>query len=358
MMADRRVVAVVQSVEMMALPATIGDTVRAFVQAAGQFFDNLAQLRFESLGIALACFAAYLLLRSRATFNALRAAYPDSRFPWRRIWGAYVAAYGLNGIVPAGGGSIVQLVLTKKSIERSTYSTVASALCVPGVFDTLMCAVLLGYAFTQGVFPKPRDFGGLESFDIAFFGRHPEVTLFIVTALVVVGLAIFALLSRRIVTFWSQLRRGFAIMRQGRRYLLGMCVPQLGAWILRGATYYFLLDAFHVGASVRSAILVLAVQVIAAIVPFTPGGAGVQQALLVVIFASTSSTDSVATFSVGQQIALVACALALGFGAIFFIFRYRSFRAVLRDSRAAHADELASERLAESTAADREAAPL
>ncbi len=322
---------------MPVIVSTIGDTVGAFSQAAEQFFDNLTQLRFGSLAVALLCFGLYLLVRSRASYNALRAAYPDERFPWRKVWGAYVAAYGLNGVVPAGGGSVVQLVLTRNAIRGSSFSTVASALCVGVLFDGMVCLGILIYAFTRGVFPKPSDFAGLSSFDIAFFGRHPSLTLFLVTAIAVVGLGVFAVLSRRIAAFWGDLRQGWAILGDRRRYLVGMCLPQACGWILRGAAYYYLLDAFRVGAGVGAAVLVLAVQVIAAIVPFTPGGAGVQQALLVVIFSSTAPTDSVAVFSVGQQIALLVFTLAQGFTAIFFIFKYRSFRAVLRDSRAAHA---------------------
>jgi uncharacterized membrane protein YbhN (UPF0104 family) len=322
---------------MPVIVSSIGDTVRAFSQAAEQFFDNLAQLRFGSLAAGLLCFGLYLLVRSRASFNALRAAYPGERLAWRKVWGAYVAAYGLNGVVPAGGGSVVQLVLTRNAIRGSSFSTVASALCVGVIFDSLVCVGILIYAFTRGVFPKPSDFGGLSSFDIAFFARHPSFTLFLVTAVAVLGLAVFAVLSRRIAAFLGDLRRGWAILGDRRRYLTGMCLPQACGWILRGAAYYYLLDGFRVGATVGAAVLVLAVQVIAAIVPFTPGGAGVQQALLVVIFSSTAPTDSVAVFSVGQQIALLAFTLAQGFAAIFFIFKYRSFRAVLRDSRAAHA---------------------
>lgn len=322
---------------MPVIVSSIGDTVRAFTEAAEQFFDNLAQLRFGSLLVALLCFGAYLLVRSRAPYNALTAAYPNARVPWRKVWGAYVAAYGLNGVVPAGGGSVVQLVLTRNAIRGSTFSTVASALCLPVLFDGVVCTGILIYAFTQGVFPKPSDFGGLSSFDIAFFARNPGFTLFLLTAAVILGLVGFALLSRRVAAFWTDLRQGWAILGDRRRYLRGMCLPQACGWVLRGAAYYYLLDAFRVGATVGSAVLVLAVQVIAAIVPFTPGGAGVQQALLVVIFASTAPTDSVAVFSVGQQIALLVFTLLQGFAAIFFIFKYRSFRAVLRDSRAAHA---------------------
>jgi uncharacterized membrane protein YbhN (UPF0104 family) len=322
---------------MPVIVSSVGDTARAFTQAAEQFFDNLSQLRVGSLGVALLCFGAYLLVRSRSSYNALRAAYPDERFPWRKVWGAYVAAYGLNGVVPAGGGSVVQLVLTRNAIRGSSLSTVASALCVGILFDGVVCTGILIYAFTQGVFPKPSDFGGLSSFDIAFFGRHPAFTLFLVTALVVAGLVVFAVLSRRIAAFLTDVRQGWAILGDRRRYLIGMCLPQACGWILRGAAYYYLLDTFRVGASAGAAVLVLAVQVIAAIVPFTPGGAGVQQALLVVIFSSTAPTDSVAVFSVGQQIALLIFTLLQGFAAIFFIFKYRSFGAVLRDSRAAKA---------------------
>jgi uncharacterized membrane protein YbhN (UPF0104 family) len=74
-------------------------------------------------------------------------------------------------------------------------------------------------------------------------------------------------------------------------------------------------------------LLVLAVQVIASVFPFTPGGAGVQQALLLTIFARN---PDVASFSVGQQIATAVLSSALGFAALVLIFRFRSFREVIR----------------------------
>src|SRR5437588_2076319 len=194
------------------------------------------------------------------------------------------------------------------------------------------------YAFTQGVFPKPKDFASLTSFDIAFFGRHPQLTIFIVTALAELGILAFALLSRRVRAFWRHIRQGLAILKKPRLYLTGMVVPQFAGWVLRIASYWYLLDAFGLGGSVRGAILVLAAQGIASLVPFTPGGVGAQQALLIVIFSSTAPTDSVAVFSVGQQIAITAFTLALGFAALVVIFRYRSFRHVIRESRRQRAE--------------------
>ena len=89
------------------------------------------------------------MLRSRAIFNAMRAAYPDERVEWRRVWGAYVAAVGLKNVVPAGGANVVQIFLTKSSIERSTFPTVTSAITVGAIFDAVV-SVLTPYAWMGG----------------------------------------------------------------------------------------------------------------------------------------------------------------------------------------------------------------
>jgi hypothetical protein len=66
------------------------------------------------------------------------------------------------------------------------------------------------------------------------------------------------------------------------------------------------------------------------VVPFTPGGAGVQQALLAKVFAATAAGDVVAAYSVGQQVAIAAFSFAVGFGALAFVFKIRSFKEVIR----------------------------
>jgi hypothetical protein len=64
----------------------------------------------------------------------------------------------------------------------------------------------------------------------------------------------------------------------------------------------------------------------------------VQQALLVKVFAGTAAGATVAAYSVGQQIAIAAWMLAVGFAALFFIFRFRSFKEVIAAGRA-HREE-------------------
>jgi hypothetical protein len=80
---------------------------------------------------------------------------------------------------------------------------------------------------------------------------------------------------------------------------------------------------------------------VAAAVPFTPGGAGVQQALLIKVFGA-KGTALVTAYSVGQQIAIAAFSFALGFAAIVFIFRFRRFRDVIAAGREARGAEQAA----------------
>ena len=104
--------------------------------------------------------------------------------------------------------------------------------------------------------------------------------------------------------FWARVRQGVVILRDRRRYFREVFLVQLGAWVLRFTAFWFLLDAFGVGGSVENVLLVLGVNAVAACVPFTPGGAGVQQALLVKVFSGTATGATIAAYSVGQQIAI------------------------------------------------------
>jgi glycosyltransferase 2 family protein len=318
--------------------ASIGDSFSSFFDAVGSFGENLAAVRWGALGIALVSFVAYLSVRARASFHILRAAYPDERISFKAIWGAYMAGYGFNAVVPARGGDIIRLFLTRTSVPRSSYPAVASSFAVEQIFDLSMAIPILIFAFSQGAFPKPPDFSKLPAFDLAFFASHPRFTLFVLTVLAMAALAAFALLSARVRAFWARVRQGLTILHDRRRYFREVWLVQLGGWCLRFTAFWFLLEAFNVGGSVRNVLLVLGVNAVAALVPFTPGGAGVQQALLVKVFSGTAAGATVAAYSVGQQIAIGALTFATGFAAIVFIFRFRSFKEVIAAGRAARTD--------------------
>jgi uncharacterized membrane protein YbhN (UPF0104 family) len=307
--------------------ATLGDSFQSFFDAVDQFVSNLADVRLVPLVIALACFTVYLTFRARASFNILRAAYPSERIEFRRIWGSYFAGYGFNAVIPARGGDIVRLFLTKSSVPNSSYPAVAATFVTEAGFDIAMGSVILIYAFSQGVFPKPPDFANLNAFDLSLLAQHPRFTLFLLTALAVGTLVGFALLSVRVRAFWERVKQGFTILRDRRRYLREVFAVQFAGWLFRFTAFWFLLEAFNVGGSVQNVLLVLGVNAVSAAVPFTPQGAGVQQALLTTVFGNRGIEGStVAAYSVGQQIAIGALTFGIGFVALAFIFRIRSFK--------------------------------
>jgi uncharacterized membrane protein YbhN (UPF0104 family) len=305
-------------------------SIGSFFDAVGSFFDSLSRVGWGPLALGAVAFVVYLTLRSRAFFNTLRAAYPTEPIPFRRIWGAYIAAYGFNNVIPARGGDVIKLFLVKQSIPHATYPAVGAAICVEAIFDAVMAVFILGFAFSQGVFPKPPDFAKLEAFDLSFFAGHPRFTLFLLTFLAIAALVGFAVLSQRVKAFWARVRQGLTILHDRRRYLREVFAVQLAGWCFRFVAFWMLLDAFNVGGSVHNVLLVLGVNAVAAVVPFTPGGAGVQQALLVKVFHGTAAGATVAAYSVGQQIVIAATTLAVGFGALISIFRIRSFKEAIR----------------------------
>jgi uncharacterized membrane protein YbhN (UPF0104 family) len=317
--------------------ASLGDSFESFFDAVDKFVSNLASVQLFPLLLALVSFTCYLTFRARASFNVLRAAYPAERIEFRRIWGAYFAGYGFNAVIPARGGDVVRLFLTKNSVPNSSYPAVAATFVVEVVFDVVLGSLMLLFAFTQGAFPKPPDFAKLNAFDLSYFAQRPELMLFVLTLAGVAGLAGFAILSIRVKAFWERVRQGFTILRHRDRYIREVFLVQLAGWCFRFAAFWMLLEAFNVGGSVKNVLLVLGVNAVSAAVPFTPQGAGVQQALLAKVFAGTGTGAVVASYSVGQQVAIGALTFGIGFAAIVFIFRYRSFREVIQRGQAERA---------------------
>src|SRR3954451_22796084 len=319
--------------------ANLGDSFSSFFDAVGSFFSNLAQVHWLSLLLALGFFTAYLSRRARASFHILRPPYPDVKIPFKGIWGAYFAGYGFNSVIPARGGDVIRLFLTKTSVPTSSYPAIAAAFSIEFIFDLTIAVPVLAYAFSQGVFPKPPDFSKLPAFDLAFFASHMHFTLFLLTVLGIGVLAAFALLSARVRRFWERVRQGLTILHDRRRYFREVWLVQFAGWLCRFTAFWFLLSAFHVGGSVSHVLLVLGVNAVAALVPVTPGGAGVQQALLVKVFGSGAT---VAAYSVGQQIAIAVLTFCLGLGAVIWIFKFRSFKEVIAAGRASREAEKAA----------------
>ncbi|HKH23578.1 MAG TPA: lysylphosphatidylglycerol synthase transmembrane domain-containing protein [Solirubrobacterales bacterium] len=313
------------------LGVDLGNSFDSFRHGAQEFFHRLADIGWPAMAIALGFYLAHLLARSRAWRNVLQAAYPDHKVPFSRIVAAYLAGAGLNSIIPARVGDAVKIFLAKRSIRGSSYPTVVSSFFVGSVFDTSAGILVFVYALTQGLLPQPPELPDLPAFDIAFWAEHPSLLLFTVTALGIAVIVTFALLARRVEAFWDRVKQGAIVLTDIGLYLRTVASWQALGWLFRFFSFWFFLDAFHIGGSFENVLLVMSVQAVATLLPLTPGGAGAQQALLVATLVGPGPI-AVLTYSVGQQIAIAAWTAILGALAMIFVFRTTDWRRLIRSA--------------------------
>ena len=304
------------------------------VDAARTFFQHLAAVGWTALGVALAFHVARLVVRSLAWRNILAAAYPDLRVPRLGVFGAYAAGVGVNSIIPARAGDALKLVLVRRQVEGSTYTTLTPTLFVETLFDMVVAAAILGWALTQGLLPPLDVLPDLPSIDWNLPLHHPRPAIAIAGVWIAVIVLLVVVWKRRVGDFTQRVRQGVAILRTPGRYLRLVVLWQALSWVLRGATIYFCLHAFHVHASVRNTLLVLAVQSLSTLLPFTPGGIGTQQGLIVYVFRGAAvSRTALVSFSVGMQIATTVCNLVIGLAAMLAIARTVRWKQILAPER-------------------------
>lgn len=318
--------------------ADLGSSFNSFFNATTAFFEHLSEIRWTPFAIALGFLLAMQLCRAWAWRNVLRAAYPGQRISFTHLSAAYLAGAGINAILPAHAGDATKVFLVKRQIPHSSYPAVTSSFLVQTVFDTTVGVLVLVYAISQGLLPPLPQLPDLPAFEISFWANHPR-TFLIVTGLLILVLAIGVYyLGHHVRRFWDRVKQGLAILRRPRRYLREVAAWQGLGWICRFAAFWFFLEAFNIGGSVGSVMLVMSVQAIANIVPFTPGGAGAQQALLVATLEGPSRT-AVLSFSVGTQIAMAAWSVVLGFAAILLVFGTADWKGLIRQAEDDAAEE-------------------
>ena len=287
------------------------------------FFEHLAAVEWRPLAVALSLHLLRLVLRTRGWLTILAAAYPDQRVRWRGVLGAYVAGVGVNAITPARGGDVVKLYLVKQRIPGSSYATLSATLVVETLFDFVIGFFLLAWALQQGVLPGLSVLERLPSVDWSWFVRHPRASAVIAAGLLAIGLFLASHATR---AFRRRFSAGFAVLREPRDYLTGVVSWQVASWVCRITSTYFFLRAFGLEPVVRDAFLVQVVQSLATMLPFTPGGIGTEQGLLVYVFRGEAPTTSVVSFSVGMHLSLVAVNVLVGFGAIALLLRTLRWR--------------------------------
>lgn len=304
----------------------------AVLHAIGVFFDHLAAVHWQPLGLGVACHLVKQLVSSRAWRNVVAAAYPDVHVPWPGLYGALVAGAGVNALVPIRGGELVKLSLAKRRVRGSTYPTLASTILVLTLLDLVIASGLLVWALVLGVLPGLNVLPHLPSFDFGWFLRHPRLGTVVATVVVLLLVILVATLLLRVEQFWLRVRQGFAVFAQPRRWLLGVASWQLCEWCLRIATIFFMLRAFGIVASAHNALLVQVSESLATVVPISPNGIGTKQALLLYLLRGQASSTALLGYSVGMQVALTVVNAVVGLGAVAVLLRTLRWRRVVETS--------------------------
>ncbi|MFN2611910.1 MAG: YbhN family protein [Solirubrobacterales bacterium] len=310
------------------------NSLHRFLDASKTFFNHFGEINWVAAAAGLLFYLGMLLARSRTWQNTLRAAYPEHKISFTKIAAAYIAGAGLNSFIPARVGDVTKIFLVKRTVRGSSYPTITSSFFVQSVFDTSVGILVLLYAITQGLLPKPPELPNLPAFEIAFWADHPRFLVFFLTGLGVGLVVLYAITARRAERFWDRIKQGAIVLTDGSRYFRTVASWQAVAWFARFGSFWLFLDAFHIGGSVQNVLLVMSVQAVTGLLPFTPGGAGAQQALLVATLAGAAGTTpgDVLAYSVGQQIAIAVWTALLGFAALTFVFRTTDFRSLIRSA--------------------------
>lgn len=294
------------------------------------FFEQLTAVDLFPAFLAVLAQLAKLGCTSMAWRNVLAAAYPAERIRRLPILGAYLAGVGVNALVPVRAGDAVRIVLARRSIPSSTYTTVVSSTFVLAIFDFTMASLLLLWAIaTQNALPKLGDLPRLPSFDFAWLLDHP-LPAELLLAGILIGLALVGLwLAGHVANFWGRVRLAFSVLRSPQRYFRTVVVWQLGDWGFRFVTIWFMLDAFNIPQSLTNVLLVQVSASVATVLPLTPAGIGTEQAFLLYVFRGAVPSSQLLAFSVGMRITLIATNVVAGFTAIFFTLKTIRYKRAL-----------------------------
>jgi uncharacterized membrane protein YbhN (UPF0104 family) len=308
-------------------------SISAFADAARVFLNHLADVKLWPLTIALALHTANLLLRTFAWYAILRAAYPGTRYRYRSCAGAYLAGVGVNAIAPARGGDLVKIFLTRTRLAGSTTPTIVASLLVETLTDVVLGAALLGYALSQHVLPRVPELPSIPAFEWSWAASNPTLTAIIATFILLAGILIVRRARIAGQAFAARVRQGFTILRTPRRYVIAVVIPQLVGWACRVGAAAAFLEAFGIPGTLRNALLVMVVGSLTTLLPFTPGGVGTQQALIVVVLSGAGSDAHLLSFSVGAQAAVIVSNAVIGGVALVLMLRTLSLRSAIGHAR-------------------------
>jgi uncharacterized membrane protein YbhN (UPF0104 family) len=302
--------------------------------ATAAWGDRFGDTHLLPLTLALALHLASLIVRASVWRGILAAAFPDRTVRLRSALLASLVGIGGNVVAPFRGGDVVRVLAIRRELGGASATTIVSTLVAETVFGAVVVAAMATGVAAMGWLPPIVHLPDAGAFEFSFSARHAALAMAVVMGAAAVGLAAAEWAARHMRGFCSRAAAGLRILRSPARFARVVAAPQTVDWALRIATAYALLAAFGIHASLRYAVLAVAIDSISTALPFTPGGIGAQQGLLVFALAGAGGSSQVLAYSIGSQAVILAFNVALGAAAAFVLFGGAGLGALRREATA------------------------
>jgi hypothetical protein len=282
--------------------------------------DRLTDAKLGWLTAALVLHVCGQACRGLAWRGVLHAAWPG--VTRRRVCSWHICGAGLTGVLSVRGGDAVRLALAKRELPEATWTALAGSLAVEGSFE-VVCGIVLTFVAA---------WLGIGSLGV------PSPAL-IAGAFVAAGVvAVLAARSTRVRGIMREVRRGFAVLQDRRRWLREVLPWQVAARLLRFAAVGCFLLAFGLPAAPAVIIAACAAQGSGALVPLPGAGPATWAAALVVTLPIAAGhpidAGSVAALAVVQPLTLTLVGVTISLGLMAMLSGARSPRALVRAVRA------------------------
>ena len=316
----------------------------AIARGVRVFFDHLADVNWNYLSIVIGLQVLKIGCAAKAWQNSVVASYPGKRVRFPTVFGAFSAGTAVGTVIPAHGGDAVRIVMVKRRVPSSTYTTITSTLLVRAPVDTLIGISFFIFLFSQGVLPGRKLLPHRPAFDFSWFFGHPREAVIVVGSIVLILTALLFWAWVAIQEFKQRVRQGINGLLDWRFYLRRILPWQLSDWLLRIVIIYFSLLAFNMPATVYNSLLAQATSGLSTLLPISPSGIGTEQALLVTVLHGVAPCTLIVAYSVGTRLITSLVNVVLGFGAILFFFHTFHFRRYVDAERESAKAESSSSR--------------
>jgi uncharacterized membrane protein YbhN (UPF0104 family) len=263
-------------------------------------------------------------LAALAWLAILRAAFPRADVSFRIVLASYATAVALNDFLPANIGTFVMLVMFTTVIAGATFAAVLSGLVVQKIpFSVFNIAVYL-YLFLS--------VSGSFSIKLGFLADHAALVAIIAGGTIVLIAFLARLLWHRLAKLRAQLATGGAILREPRKALIRLALPELGSYLARLGIIAVFLAAYGIPVTFHDVASVSASNSVSNSVAVTPGSAGVTQAMNGAVLSSSTSAQNATAYSVSQQLIVSAWDVVFAVALVSWVFGWSGGRELVRAS--------------------------